>query len=33
VDFVRKMGEALGRLVKFLIQVRLGGDRVESDDR
>jgi hypothetical protein len=28
---LKRIGEQLGRLAKFLVQLRLGGDRVEQD--
>jgi hypothetical protein len=33
VEFAKKIGRAFGRIVKFLVRVRMGGDRIESDDR
>jgi hypothetical protein len=33
VEVVKKIGEALVRLLRFVTQVRLGGDRIESNDR
>jgi hypothetical protein len=28
-----RLSNAVARLIKFLVQIRMGGDRFESDDR